>query len=91
MGPTAVFLPPKKGSLPESAAIPAADALTAPAYGQVAAIGDKSTWARHAGILLKSSPYHGHWSEADVPDGLSAHDALSHVRAQRSLELLSAA
>lgn len=86
-----MFLPPRKGSLPESAAIPAAGALTRPAYSQAAALGGKSTWARHVKVLLRASAYHGHWSEAEVQDGLSAHDALAHVRARRSLDLMSAA
>lgn len=90
MGPTAVFLPPRKGRVPESAAIPAAAALTAPAYAQAAAMGRQSSWPRHAEVLARSSPHHGTWSEQEVPDGLSARQALALVRSAASDRLLGA-
>lgn len=86
-----MFLPPaKKGQVPESAAIPAAAALTAPAYAQAAAIGRRASWASHAGVLTRSSsPCHGAWSEEEVPDGATARQALAlvrHAAASRALE-----
>jgi hypothetical protein len=76
-----VFLPPKSGAVPESASIPAVSALTRPAYAQVAAIGTKTTWAKYSQLLVdSSSSREGSWHHEEVPDGTSAHRALSLVR-----------
>lgn len=86
LGPAMVFLPPVQGQAPESAAVPVDDdKLLAPARAQVAAIGRKTTWAKHVALLTASPPYAGEWASEDVPDGYGAAQALAFVR-QRDWE-----
>jgi len=90
LGPAVVFLPPKRGQAPESAAVPADEKLLAPARAQVAAIGRKTTWARHCALLVASPPYAGSWSTEEVPDGYSAAEALAAIRQADSSKSLGA-
>lgn len=84
LGPAVVFLPPAKGRVPESAAVPADPGLLRSAYSEVAAMGSKTTWAKHCQALVKSPPYAGTWTVEDVPGGYSAEQALAWIRSQAS-------
>jgi hypothetical protein len=81
-GPAVVFLPPKDGEVPPSAAAPdhGVASLNAPAYAQVAARGSKASWDDHCRNLVNAPPYAGRWTVEDVPDGSSTTQALRHVR-----------
>jgi hypothetical protein len=80
----AVFLP--GGS---SAVIPAHENLTAPLVAQVAARGSQASWEDHARRLAASPAYAGRWDVIDVPDGISAAQALHLARYRASVDLLS--
>ena len=82
LGPMAVFLP--DGS---HAVMPAHEALTAPLVAQVAARGSQASWEEHARRLAASPPYAGRWDVIDVPDGVTAAQALHLVRARASKDL----
>lgn len=82
LGPMAVFLP--DGS---HAVMPAHEALTAPLAAQVAARGSQASWEDHARRLAASPSYAGRWDVIDVPDGITAAQALhlARYRAAKSL------
>ena len=83
IGPAAVFLP--DGS---HAAAPASEALIAPLLAQAAARGSKATFEEHAKLLSGGPPYAGHWSVLEVPDGISAPQALHYARYRIAADLL---
>jgi hypothetical protein len=89
LGPTVVFLPPVKGKVPDSAAIPADEDITGQAYGQMAARGTKASWSQHVAMLEQLPPYFGRWYEIDVPDGSTARYALTLARHQAASEALT--
>ena len=82
LGPMAVFLP--DGS---HAVMPAHEALTAPLVAQVAARGSQASWEEHARRLAASPPYAGRWDVIDVPDGITAAQALHLARYRASKDL----
>lgn len=75
LGPAAVFLP--DGS---HAAAPAAEELIAPLLAQVQARGSHATFAEHAKRLTEGPGYAGSWSLQEMPDGISAPQALHYAR-----------
>lgn len=75
MGPAAVFLP--DGS---HAVIPAHENLTAPLLAEAAAGGTRVSFEEHAARLCAAPPYAGHWTVLDVPEGITAAQALHLVR-----------
>jgi hypothetical protein len=83
LGPLAVFLP--DGSHAE---VPAHENLIEPLLAQVAARGIHSTFERHAKLLSGGPPYAGHWQVLDVPDGISAPQALHYARYRIAADLL---
>jgi hypothetical protein len=88
LGPTAVFIPPAKGRPPASAAVPGGEQFTRPAIAQVGARGHQATWEDHCHLLEQSPPYAGRWTTEEVPDGLSAQQALSRVRRDAAMREL---
>lgn len=84
LGPAAVFLP--DGTY---AVIPSAPSLTEPMVAQVKARGSKSTFAEHAKRLIQGAGYAGRWSLLEVPDGISAAQALHYVRYQAARKLFT--
>ena len=82
MGPAAVFLP--DGS---HAVIPAHENLIAPLLAEAAAIGTKASFEEHAVRLCAAAPYAGSWSMLDVPEGVSAAQALHLARYQAAGDL----
>lgn len=89
LGPTAVFTPPARGALPASARVPGADRIVAPAFTQVASRGPQSGWDAHCRVLASCPPYAGRWTVEDVPDGLTAAQALSRVRRDAAARALA--
>jgi hypothetical protein len=83
LGPAAVFLP--DGS---HAVIPAAEALVAPLAAEVAARGPQASWEEHAARLCAGAGYAGRWSQEDVPDGISAQQALHLARYRAAKDLV---
>ncbi len=83
LGPLAVFLP--DGSHAE---VPAHENLIAPLVAQAQAGGIQATFEEHAKRLADGPPYAGHWSLLDVPDGVSAPQALHYARYRVAADLL---
>jgi hypothetical protein len=83
LGPLAVFLP--DGSHAE---VPAHENLIAPLVAQVQARGTEATFEEHAQRLAAGPPYAGHWSLLEVPDGISAPQALHYARYRVASDLL---
>ena len=84
LGPAAVFLP--DGT---HAAAPAAEALIAPLIAQAQARGSKAAFAEHAKRLAEGAGYAGRWSLLDVPDGISAPQALHYARYRSAKEIFT--
>lgn len=84
IGPAAVFLP--DGT---HAAAPAASDLIEPLVAQAEARGPQATFEEHAKRLVQGPPYAGHWSLLDVPDGISAPQALHYARYRSAREIFS--
>jgi hypothetical protein len=82
LGPAAVFLP--DGT---HAAVPASENLIEPLIAQVQARGPQATFEEHAERLVQGPPYAGHWSLLDVPDGISAPQALHYARYRVAADL----
>ena len=82
LGPAAVFLP--DGSY---AAVPAAEDLVQPLIAQVQARGSQATFAEHAKRLAAGPGYAGQWSVLEVPDGISAPQALHYARYRSASEI----
>ena len=82
LGPAAVFLP--DGT---HAAAPAAEELIAPLLAQVAARGVHATFEQHAKRLADGHGYAGHWHLVDMPDGISAPQALHYARYRSAKEV----
>lgn len=80
-GAAAVYLRPADGTVPPAAYTAMPDNLHARSVAPVTARGPKLSWAAFC-KLLESRARNGeqHWTVEDVPDGLSAHDALNYVR-----------
>ncbi len=74
-GPMAVFLP--DGTHAE---VPAHENLIAPLRAQVQARGTQASWEQHAKRLADGPSYAGKWSLLEVPDGVSASQALYYAR-----------
>jgi hypothetical protein len=74
LGPLAVFLP--DGSHAE---VPAHENLIAPLVAQAQAGGTQATFEQHAERLAAGPSYAGHWSLLEVPDGISAPQALHYA------------
>jgi len=83
LGPQAIFLP--DGT---HAAIGSTDEIES-LLAEAAARGPQASWLEHAQRLAAGPSYAGHWSLADVPDGLSAGEALHRVRYEAARKLLS--
>jgi len=83
LGPMAVFLP--DGTY---AAVPSAPSLTEPMLAQVRAKGTQASFEEHARRLAGGSPYAGKWSLLEVPDGVSAPQALHYARYRVASDLL---
>lgn len=47
---------------------------------QWTAKGDGVSWSKWTAHLADRLPYHGQWSEQEVPDGMTAKEALWHLR-----------
>jgi hypothetical protein len=84
LGPVAVFLP--DGSHAEA---PAHENLIAPLVAQAQARGSQATFEEHAERLTQGPPYAGRWSLLDVPDEISAPQALHYARYRDARELFS--
>lgn len=84
IGPAAVFLP--DGSHAEA---PASENLIAPLLAQAAARGSQATFEEHAKRLAEGPPYAGHWHLLDVPDGISAPQALHYARYRVAADLFT--
>jgi hypothetical protein len=84
LGPAAVFL-----SDGTHAEVGAHENLIAPPVAQVAARGSQASWEEHAERLVASAPYAGRWSLADVPDGISARQALYLARYRAARQNIS--
>jgi len=82
LGPAAVFLP--DGS---RAVVPGHEALTGPLVSAAAVLGPPGSFEENAGRLCASLPYAGHWELAEVPDGISAAQALHLLRYQAAKSL----
>lgn len=80
----AVFLP--DGT---HAAAPAAEAMVEPLLAQVAARGIHATFEQHAKVLAAGPGYAGKWSLLEVPDGISAPQALHYARYRQAGEIFS--
>lgn len=89
-GPSMVFTLPADGEVPADAAIPNLPAgAVHRARSQWAAKGSERGWEDWAQVLAGQLPYFEHWSVEEVPDGMSATQALSQVRqdeAERVME-----
>jgi hypothetical protein len=83
LGPLAVFLP--DGSHAE---VPAHENLISPLIAQAQALGTRATFEEHAQRLAAGPPYPGKWSLLDVPDGISAPQALHYARYRVASDLL---
>lgn len=79
----AVFLP--DGT---HAAVPVAGDVIAPLLAQVQARGTQASWEEHAQRLAGGPPYAGKWSLLEVPDGISAPQALHYARYRVASDLL---
>lgn len=89
-GPSVVFTVPQD-SLPESASVPhMSEGMKNRAQGQWAAKGHSLSWEQWAEHLSGQLPYFEQWSVEEVPDGLSAAQALSEVRRKESEDLVGA-
>lgn len=84
LGPAAVFLP--DGTHAEA---PAHENLIAPLVAQAAARGPGATFEQHARVLAAGPPYAGRWRLLEVPDGISAPQALHYARYREASGLLS--
>jgi hypothetical protein len=84
LGPMAVFLP--DGSHAE---VPAHENLIRPLVAQAQARGTGATFEEHAKRLADGQGYAGHWSVLDVPDGISAPQALHYARYRSAKEILT--
>ena len=84
LGPSAVFLP--DGSHAE---VPAHENLIRPLVAQAQARGTHATFEQHAKLLAQGPPYAGRWSLLDVPDGISASQALYYARHRSARESLT--
>jgi hypothetical protein len=82
LGPLAVFLP--DGT---HAVAPAHENLIAPLLAQFAAKGPQTSFEKHAELLAAGAGYAGHWSLLDVPDGISAPQALHYARYREAKDL----
>jgi hypothetical protein len=87
-GPAQVYLPPAGKAVPESAWIP--EGPFPRASVQVASRGTDISWDRWCRRLAAQLPYFDSWSVEDVPDGLTASEALSLVRQRASEQALGA-
>lgn len=76
-GPAAVFIPQGADRPADSATVPGCP--PAPAR-QWAAKGTAVSWRQWTEHLTERLPYGGQWSVQDVPDGMSARQALYHLR-----------
>lgn len=83
LGPMTVFLPDG------THAAVGGEALTRPLLAQASAGGAQVTFEEHAQRLVAGSSYAGHWSLADVPDGMAAVQALHYVRVQTARAILA--
>lgn len=86
-GPAVVFLPPPRGAVPESAALP--NDLFPRAYSQMRARGRTVSWADWGESLVRHAPYFEDWSVEEVPAGTSAHDALGLIRRKQAGDLIT--
>lgn len=84
IGPAAVFLP--DGT---HAAAPAAEALIQPLIAQAQARGPRATFEEHAKRLADGAGYAGWWHLVDMPDGISAPQALHFARYRSASEIFS--
>lgn len=84
LGPAAVFLP--DGS---HAVIPAHENLIQPLIVQAQARGSKARFEQHAKRLAAGPGYAGSWSLLEVPDGISAPQALHYARYRAARESLT--
>jgi hypothetical protein len=82
LGPAAVFLP--DGS---RAVVPAHENLTAPLVAEVSARGPQASFEEHAARLVAGPQQAAHWELAEVPDGISAQQALHLMRYQAAKSL----
>ena len=83
LGPMAVFLP--DGT---HAVVPAHENLIAPLVAQAQACGTGATFEEHAERLAARPSYAGDWSLLDIPDGVSAQQALYYARYRAASDLL---
>jgi len=83
LGPMTAFLP--DGTY---AAVPSAPSLTEPMIAQARARGSQATFEEHAKRLAGGPPYAGKWSLLEVPDGISASQALHCARYRAASGLL---
>lgn len=84
LGPMAVFLP--DGTHAE---VPSAEDMIAPLLAQVAARGIHSTFEQHAKVLAAGPGYAGKWRLEQMPDGISAPQALHYARYRSAGEIFS--
>jgi hypothetical protein len=82
LGPVAVFLP--DGSHAEVSGHPD---LTEPLLAEVAARGAEATFGQHAEALRAGPGYAGRWSLPEVPDGITAAQALHLIRYRAAQDL----
>lgn len=83
LGPAAVFLPDGTHATAGS------PELTEPLLTEAAAGGTGASWLEHAQRLAAGPVYAGRWSLADVPDGITAVEALHRVRYAEAKKILS--
>lgn len=84
LGPAAVFLP--DGSHAE---VLASSDLIEPMLAEAAAKGPQVTFEQHAQALAGGPGYAGRWSQLEVPDGVSAPQALHYARYRAAGNLFS--
>lgn len=86
-GPSGVFTLPSDGVAPEHAFIP--NVSEQRAMSQWADKGHGVTWEQWARLLAGHLPYFDAWTVEDVPDGMTASQALSKVRESETDGLLA--
>lgn len=87
-GPSGVFTLPPDGAAPTHAFI--GQVSPDRALSEWTSKGHGETWEQWAVHLSRHLPYFDSWTVEDVPDGISANQALSQVRRDESDRLLTA-
>ena len=86
-GPSGVFTLPADGTAPAHAFIPQVSPQRA--LSEWTSKGHGVTWEQWARHLGRHLPYFDSWTVEEVPDGISAVQALSKVREDESTRLLA--